>query len=81
MTDENMKEVTETIGLMQATLANLIEGMKNIERRLEGMGQDLDNLYTEDKDIGLVRGAVRELQDEVAKMANQPVGMMFVRRV
>lgn len=81
MTDENMKEVMETIGLMQATLANLIEGMKNMERRLEGLGQDLDNLYTEDKDIGLVRGAVRELQDEVAKMANQPVGMMFVRRV
>jgi len=81
MTDENMKEVTETIGLMQATLANLIEGMKNMERRLEGIGQDLDNLYAEDKDIGLVRGAVRELQDEVAKMANQPVGMMFVRRV
>ena len=81
MTDENMKEVMETIGLMQATLANLIEGMKNMERRLEGIGQDLDNLYTEDKDIGLVRGAVRELQDEVAKMANQPVGMMFVRRV
>jgi len=81
MTDENMKEVMETIGLMQATLANLIEGMKNMERRLEGIGQDLDNLYAEDKDIGLVRGAVRELQDEVAKMANQPVGMMFVRRV
>lgn len=81
MTDENMKEMTETIGLMQATLTNLIEGMKNMERRLNGLAEDLDNLYNEEKDINRVRSAVTELQDEVAKMASQPVGMMFVNRI
>lgn len=80
MTDENMKEMAETIGLMQATLANLIDGMNNIERRINILAEDMDNLYSEDKGIGRVRSAVIELQEEVAKMANQPVGMMFVRR-
>lgn len=80
MTDENMKEMAETIGLMQATLANLIDGMNNMERRINTLAEDMDNLYSEDKDIGRVRSAVIELQEEVAKMANQPVGMMFVRR-
>ncbi len=80
MTDENMKEMAETIGLMQATLANLIDGMNNMERRINILAEDMDNLYSEDKDIGRVRSAVIELQEEVAKMANQPVGMMFVRR-
>lgn len=80
MTDENMKEMAETIGLMQATLANLIDGMNNMERRINILAEDMDNLYSEDKGIGRVRSAVIELQEEVAKMANQPVGMMFVRR-
>jgi uncharacterized protein YoxC len=80
MTDENMKEMAETIGLVQATLANLIDGMNNMERRINTLAEDMDNLYSEDKDIGRVRSAVIELQEEVAKMANQPVGMMFVRR-
>lgn len=80
MTDENMKEMAETIGLVQATLANLIDGMNNMERRINILAEDMDNLYSEDKDIGRVRSAVIELQEEVAKMANQPVGMMFVRR-
>lgn len=80
MTDENMKEMAETIGLVQATLANLIDGMNNMERRINTLAEDMDNLYSEDKGIGRVRSAVIELQEEVAKMANQPVGMMFVRR-
>lgn len=80
MTDENMKEMAETIGLVQATLANLIDGMNNMERRINILAEDMDNLYSEDKGIGRVRSAVIELQEEVAKMANQPVGMMFVRR-
>lgn len=91
MNEENNKETDKTeallleniktMSVMQHTVNNLIEGVKNMERKIEVLASDLDGLYAEDKTNLTLLSAVREIQDEVAKMANQPVGMMFVRRV
>ncbi len=91
MNEENNKETDKTeallleniktMSVMQHTVNNLIEGVKNMERKIEALASDLDGLYAEDKTNLTLLSAVREIQDEVAKMANQPVGMMFVRRV
>jgi len=48
-----------------------------LEQKIEGLEKDLDYQIEQNSTNGNLRMCIRELQEEVAKMANQPVGIMF----
>jgi len=57
------------------------EEMKNkierLEERIRGLERDLDELHSELEPLRISRQNMKDLMEEVAKLANQPVGMMF----
>jgi len=57
------------------------EKIKELERRIAGLERDLDLTIKHNEKLIFSHGMLRELQEEVAKIANQPVGMMFTYRV
>lgn len=55
-------------------MKNKIEKM---EERIRGLERDLDELHSELELLRISRQNMKDLMEEVAKLANQPVGMMF----
>jgi len=51
--------------------------VKALKQRISGLEKDLDYQIEQNSVNGNLKMCIRELQEEVAKMANQPVGMMF----
>ena len=50
-----------------------------LEQRIQGLEKDLDYVVENNPDFGMLRYCIEELQEEVAKMQKQPVGMLFTR--
>ena len=57
------------------------EKIKKLERRIAELERDLDLTIKDSKNLYLSHAMMKELQEAVAEMANQPVGMMFTYRV
>jgi hypothetical protein len=55
-------------------LKKYIEGL---EESIRGLERDLDELHRELESLRVSRQSMEDLMEEVAKLANQPVGMMF----
>ena len=51
--------------------------IEKMEERLRGLERDLDELHKELESLRVSRRNMKDLMEEVAKLANQPVGMMF----
>jgi len=51
--------------------------IERLEERIEGLERQLDEMYLELERTHITRASMREVMEEVAKLANQPVGMMF----
>ena len=51
--------------------------IEELESRIAGLENDLDDLHSELESVRISSKNMRELMEEVAKLANQPVGMMF----
>lgn len=49
----------------------------NLEAEVNGLKHDLDYQLEKSKSASQQLSILRELQEEVAKLAGQPVGMMF----
>jgi len=62
---------------MKKELDELKTEIKNLKKRIAGLEKDLDYQVHQSNKNDAVVMCVRELQEEVAKMANQPVGMLF----
>jgi len=75
--EEIIKEQTITIGLMQETINNLLKSLKEIRDDLDYALEDINAIHVdmnkEDK-IGL---AVRECQESIAELKNEPIGIIF----
>jgi len=56
------------------TIENKLEKM---QERVRGLERDLDELHKELESLRVSRQNMKDLMEEVAKLANQPVGLMF----
>tara|TARA_R100000734_G_C3271479_1_gene67330 strand:- start:77 stop:271 length:195 start_codon:yes stop_codon:yes gene_type:complete len=56
------------------------EALKEIKKMKEYLEEELEDLEIKLRSFQLVRRQIMELQDEVAKMQKQPVGMLFTLR-
>jgi len=62
---------------MKEEIKELKEEISRLRQRVSGLERDLDYQLEQNSTNGNFHANIRELQEEVAKMANQPVGMMF----
>ena len=57
------------------------EEMKNkierLEERIRGLERQLDEMYLDLERAHVASSNIRDIMEEVAKLANQPVGMRF----
>ena len=50
-----------------------------LEQTIRGLEKDLDYVVENSPDLGMIKYCIEELQEEVAKSAKQPVGILFTR--
>ena len=62
---------------MKQELDELKKEIRNLKKRIAGLEKNLDYQVHQNNKNDAVMMCIRELQEEVAKMANQPVGMLF----
>ena len=51
--------------------------IERLEERIEGLESQLDEMYLELERAHIASSNILDIMEEVAKLANQPVGMMF----
>lgn len=56
------------------------ETLKEIKKMKEHLENELEDMEIKLRSLQLVKKQIMELQDEVAKMQKQPVGMIFTLR-
>ena len=56
------------------------ETLKEIKKMKEHLENELEDMEIKLRSLQLVKRQIMELQDEVAKMQKQPVGMIFTLR-
>lgn len=55
-----------------------LETLKEIKQMKEHIAEEMDSLYADMQKLQDIRAAIREIQEEVAKLAGEPVGMLFL---
>tara|TARA_R100000234_G_scaffold119926_1_gene104376 strand:+ start:1298 stop:1498 length:201 start_codon:yes stop_codon:yes gene_type:complete len=55
-----------------------LETLKEIKLMKEQISNEMDSLYADMQKLQDIKGQIRELQEVVAKLAGEPVGMLFV---
>jgi len=55
------------------------ETLKEIKDMKEYVKGEIDSLFVELQKLRNMKGAIAELQEEVAKLAGEPVGMLFTK--
>ena len=53
------------------------ERIEKLEEQIAGLERQLDEMYVDLEKASVSRLALKEIMEEVAKLANQPVGMLF----
>ena len=62
---------------MSKEIKELKDEIKELKQRISGLEHDLDYQVHQSNKNDVVLSCIRELQEEVAKMAKQPVGILF----
>lgn len=76
--NEEIKTTIETITLIQHTVSNIMNTLKEFEDRMHDMELEIESMY-DDSHKKITQSQLRELQKEVAKLADEPIGMLFTR--
>jgi archaellum component FlaC len=53
--------------------------IQELKQTIKGLERDLDYVVENSNNTGSLKYCIEELQEEVAKLANQPVGILFTR--
>jgi len=53
--------------------------IEELEMKIKGLEKDLDYVVENSPDFGMIKYCIEELQQVVANMHNQPVGILFTR--
>tara|TARA_B100000424_G_scaffold125973_1_gene95442 strand:+ start:220 stop:420 length:201 start_codon:yes stop_codon:yes gene_type:complete len=62
---------------MKEEIKELKAEIKTLKQRILGLERDLDYQIEQNEQNSKIKSCIRELQEEVAKMKNEPVGMLF----
>ena len=62
---------------MSKEIKELKEEIKALKQRINGLERDLDYQIHQNSNNAKLADDVKDLQEAVASMANQPVGMIF----
>ena len=62
---------------MSKEIKDLEARVANLEQKIKGLEKDLDLIYSKNTNIIKMVNCIRELQEEVAKLSGQPVGIQF----
>jgi predicted RNase H-like nuclease (RuvC/YqgF family) len=62
---------------MKDELKELKREIETLKQKIRGLEKDLDYHVENNRGIGSLKMCIQELQEEVAKMQNQPVGILF----
>jgi predicted nucleic acid-binding Zn-ribbon protein len=62
---------------MSKEIKELKEEIKALKQRISGLEHDLDYQIQQNSTNGKLSKDIKQLQEAVASMANQPVGIMF----
>ena len=54
-----------------------LETLKEIKQMKESIADEMDSLYADIQKLQNLKAQIRELQEEVAKLAGEPVGLLF----
>ena len=54
-----------------------LETLKEMKEMKKFVKEEIDSLYADLKHLQDIRSLITELQEEVAKLAGEPVGMLF----
>ena len=73
----NEEEIKEMIQELKNQIEILDEKIDNLEKVNHGLQADLDYQVEQNYNNGKMSADIRDLQEAVAKMSNEPVGMMF----
>lgn len=57
-----------------------LETLKEIKEMKQHIAEELDSLYLDIRNLNNLKYQIMELQEEVAKLAGVPVGMLFAYR-
>ena len=55
-----------------------LETLKEIREMKRFVKAEVDSLYADLQNLSLLKAQITELQEEVAKLAGEPVGMLFL---
>ena len=69
----------ETKRLEEKEIKQLKYKIEVLEERIEGLEKDLDYIVENSPDFGMIKYCIEELQEVVANIHNQPVGILFTR--
>ncbi len=53
--------------------------IQELKQTIKGLERDLDYVVENSNNTGSLKYCIEELQEEVAKLAKQPVGILFTR--
>ena len=62
---------------MKEEIKELKAEIQALKQRISGLERDLDYLMKDNNNNGKLYNDIRDLQEAVARMAKEPVGMMF----
>ena len=54
------------------------ETLKEIKKMKEHIADEMDSLYADMQKLQDIKAQIREIQETVAKLAGEPVGMLFM---
>ena len=54
------------------------ETLKEIKQMKKHIADEIDSLYSDMQKLQDIRAAIKEIQEEVAKLAGEPVGTLFM---
>tara|TARA_Y100001938_G_scaffold151104_1_gene246058 strand:+ start:1178 stop:1378 length:201 start_codon:yes stop_codon:yes gene_type:complete len=54
-----------------------LETLKEIKKMKEQIAEELDSLYVDMQNLQNLKSQITEIQEEVAKLAGVPVGLLF----
>ncbi len=54
-----------------------LETLREVKEMKRFVKEEMDSLYADLEHLRDIRGLIAELQEEVAKLAGEPVGMLF----
>jgi SMC interacting uncharacterized protein involved in chromosome segregation len=75
--EEEIKKLQNKTEELETHIEHLRLEVSDREDEIHVLNTTIDELFANAEKVGEVRGHIRDIMEEVAKLAKEPVGMMF----